>query len=651
MADIIKSLTSEEVLNNQKLYGKNVINHKRKNILIIILEFLIKQPIFYFAILCISLYIYNGEILNCILFSIISIIILLIHSYLLIKIKKVMKIMCKNKKIIVTVIRDDKEKQIYSDELTINDIVILKKGDKIEADSIILECDNLCVDETNLGGNIVNKSFDLLDKNAKYKSNYVYSNTFVTNGIAKVKVMNIGNNREFVKNIKNNCKITNNNLVKKANKFSKILTVFIILLSLISIISVIINKTNIILGLLSSISILLNIIPLNYSLIIFYHQINGIYKNISKSAVIKDINNLETLKDLSYLIVDKTNYITLNKMKVKEVYSNNIHNEELIKNGLLALNCEKNDKLKKAIEEVNTQYIEDYKIIKRYPYSNKTKIIANIYEKDNEKFMFAVGNLESIFDISDLDVEQKYKLYTFQKDLYKRGLHILAVSSDLIEKEEDDFFNYNLHFDGIITFYEPLKDDIKDVVKQAQNMNINIIMLTEDNELISKKIGNEIGLKNYENVITNKELNDIKIEDKINDLGIIINISEKNKERIINYLKNNNKKVGATINDLQINNGADINISIEKLDNDLIYDKSDLVLLEDNFKVIIDTINKSKNIYNNIKNILKYLIIVTCITTIITSVLSIIFNIMISPIYILILIFIYSIISIMLYRK
>ena len=651
MADIIKSLTSEEVLNNQKLYGKNVISNKKKNILIIILEFVVKQPIFYLSILCISLYIYKGEIINSIIFGIISIIILLLYSYLLIKTKKITSIICKNKKTLVTVIRDDKERQIYSEELTINDIVIIKKGDKIEADSIILECDNLCVDETNLGGNIVNKSFDLLDKNAKYKSNYVYSNTFVTNGIAKVKVINIGNNREFIKNIKNTCKISNNTLVKKANKFSKILTIFIILLSLISILSVIINKTDIILGLLSSISILLNIVPLNYSLIILYHQINGIYKNISKSAIIKDINNLETLKDLSYLIIDKTNYITLNKIKVKEIFSNDIHNEELIKNALLALNLIKDDKLKLAIEEINTQYIDDYKLVKKYPYSDKTKIIANIYEKDDEKFMFAVGGLESIFDISNLDVEQKYKLYTFQKDLYKKGLHILAVSSDLIEKEEDDFFNYNLHFDGIIAFYEPLKDDVKNVITQAQNMNINIIMLTHDNELISKKIGNEIGLKNFENVITNKKLDDIDIKDKINDLGMIINISEKNKERIINYLKKNNKKVGITINNSQINENSDISISIEKFDNDLIYDKSDLVLLEDNFKIIIDTIKKSKNIHNNIKNILKYLIIVTSITTIITSILTIIFKIMISPIYILILIFIYSVISATLYRK
>ena len=100
MADIIKGLTSEEVLNNQKLYGKNVINNKRKNILIIILEFLIKQPIFYLSILCISLYIYNGEIINFILFGIISIIILLIHSYILIKIRKITNIICKNKKTI-----------------------------------------------------------------------------------------------------------------------------------------------------------------------------------------------------------------------------------------------------------------------------------------------------------------------------------------------------------------------------------------------------------------------------------------------------------------------------------------------------------------------------------------------------------------------
>ena len=398
---------------------------------------------------------------------------------------------------------------------------------------------------------------------------------------------------------------------------------------------------------------MLNIIPLNYSLIIFYRQIKGIYKNIDGYATIKDINKLETLKDLSYLIIDKTNYITENVMKLKDTYSNQIHNEALIKNGLLALNFLNNDKIKQALEEVNTQYIDDYKLIKKYPYNNKTKITASIYEKGNEKYIYAIGGLESIFDISNLDVEQKYKLYTFQKDLHKKGLHIMAVSSDIIENEETDFFNYNLHFDGIIAFYEPLKENINNIIKEIQNMNINILMLTNDNELISKKIGKDISLNNYEKVISNIEINELDDINKLKEVGIITNISDKNKERLIDLLIKNNK-VGITINDiddLKPTINSNIRICINKLSSDLIKDKSDLILKNDDLNLIIKAIKNSKLIYNNIKNILKYLVIITSITVIITSIISILFNFAINTVYIFILICIYVILSIVLYNN
>ena len=133
-------------------------------------------------------------------------------------------------------------------------------------------------------------------------------------------------------------------------------------------------------------------------------------------------------------------------------------------------------------------------------------------------------------------------------------------------------------------------------------------MLTNDNESISKKIGKDISLKNYENVISNDELSKIDDINKLKDVGIITNITAQNKEIILNLLIKNNK-VGITINDiddLKYINNANIKISIEKTSSDLIKDNSDLILKNDDLSLIIKIIKMSKIIYNNIKNILQF---------------------------------------------
>jgi len=635
MKDKYTGLTEIEVLNNQKLYGKNVITYKEnKTLLKNILKFL-KYPTFLLLVILVILYIVLGEIIYATIISIISIIILISNIYQQIKLNKIGESLNKINQDKCRVIRDNKTIIINSDEVTIDDIIVLNEGDRVSADAIILESNDLYADESVLIKNNINvsKSYNLLDKDATLKSNYVYKETLITRGNGIAKVTNIGNKTEYGKIINLSKKENNSNLEKQINKLYKILTIISIITLVIVGVILIINN-NVIIVTLSGTTILLTIFPIitpqTFKLII-KNKLHEIAKN---KAIIKKISNIETISKITYLCVDKIGIVTENKMKVSEFYST-IDSKKAIFNCIMASDKNSKDTIDKAMFEFayenNIELDKNFRLVKKYPFNLKNKMTANVYEYNNELYIYVKGALNSLFDICDLDVEEKYKLHIFQKQLYKKGLQVMAFASKKIDKIEIDIFKYNVDFNGILGLCNIVKSDVKEGIENCRQLGINVIMMTNDNKEISSSIGKQIKIDNYKSVVSGKELDDISDDElarKIKDIGIFSKLSEKHKLRIVNILKNNNEIVGITgysVNDLKILKCSNVGMTISNIGTEVSKEFSDLIILDNNFKTIVNTIKDTRKINKNIKKIIHYLLTINIIL-ILLSLITIIFN-------------------------
>ena len=82
MSNVNECLKTEQAINNQRLYGKNIISYKKQNILLLIFEFIIKQPMFYLGIIGTSIYIYLNKYIYALIFIIITILILTYSIYI-----------------------------------------------------------------------------------------------------------------------------------------------------------------------------------------------------------------------------------------------------------------------------------------------------------------------------------------------------------------------------------------------------------------------------------------------------------------------------------------------------------------------------------------------------------------------------------------
>ena len=623
MKNEYNGLTEKEVLNNQEIYGKNIIIYKEKNKLLKNIINILKEPMFLLLIICVVLYAFLGELTDAIILGIAVICVIGIQVYQQIKTNKTIESLQKIKVDTCKVIRNGKEVTINSDEVTIDDIMVLSEGDKIIADAIILESYNLHTDESILTGESipVSKSYDLLDKEAVLKSNYVYSGTLITKGNGIAKVTNIGNKTEYGKIATHLSNIIEENspLQKQINSLVKVFTIIAIIAFILVSILVGINNQNIIDGILSGLTIAMGAIPEEFPLVLTVFLSMGAYRIAKNNAIIKNLSSVETLGEITYLCVDKTGTITENKMEVKEFYTT-IDNNSAILNCLLASEVYAYDPMEQAIIDYasknNVRINDEYQLIKKFPFTNETKMMANIYEYKKEKYIFVKGALESLFDICELDVEEKYKLYNFQKQLSKKGLRVIAFASKKIDEVKEDLLYYNVEFNGIIGLYDPPKKNVKKSIKICKDAGIKVMMITGDNKETASAIGKQIGIENYKNVISGKELENMSDEEltsKIKTIGIFARVIPEHKLRIINALKNNNEIVAMTgdgVNDAPALKSAEIGISMGKRGTEVAKEASDLILLDDNFTTIVNTIKDARRIYQNIKKSIYYILII-----------------------------------------
>ena len=612
-------LSNSEVEKKWQMYGKNIIdfntnNKFKENSLLII-----KNPIFILLFVTIILYMVLKANISLLILCITLIILLIIKTIQTLKINKTEKQIKNILSDYCSVIRNGKEERILFEDVTIDDILILKEGDKVCADAIILEDYNLYTDESCFTNDYthVEKSNSLLNPNSNLKSNYVYKGTYITKGYGIAKVISIGNNTKIAKN---NPIINTNNKESKLQLLTKKLSTLCIITSIIGFILTfiicILLKIELAYSLINSISISLICLFTNPKFNVRYLLNNEKEILMNKNSIIDDYLTIENINKLTYLFIEQENFICENKILIKQICPL-VESSELITNALLSTPEYDYELYKEAYKNYlgakNIHFNKnEYRLIKKYKYSEKTKMCANIYEYENENYIYAMGDLESIYDICELDLSIKYQLHNIEKEYQKQGLEIIAIASKKVDKIESKLLNYdNLKFSGIIGLYKPLKENIKEVIKNLQEKNIKIIMVSKSNKNIAGYIGKQIGINNYKNIITEKELEKLNKEDLnlyIKDLGIICETTTHNKN-IINYLKNSDEMIGLTCNEVkeqEIIKNINLLISTKENRTDITKDLSNITLLKNDLSIITEIMNYSKLINHKIKKFILY---------------------------------------------
>jgi Ca2+-transporting ATPase len=605
---------------------------------------IVKEPMFLLLVACGSLYLILGDIQEGLMLLSFVFVVMGIEFYQEKKTEKALDALKDLASPRALVIRDGMTIRIPGKEVVTDDVVVLKEGDRVPADAMVLESSNLSADESLLTG----ESAPVRKREWKEGDNifipggddlpFVYAGSMIVQGSGLVKVTATALNSEIGKIGKalDSVKEEPTRLKKEMGTLVTRLAIIGVILCILVISVYTITRGDLLKGFLAGITLAMAMLPEEFPVVLTIFLAMGAWRMSKKSVLTRKPAAIETLGSATVLCSDKTGTLTQNKMTVTRLFNGTGFTgvvpggpfdepfHEIIEYGILSSQLNPFDPMEKAIINTGEQYLLNSEHIhtnwvmeKEYPLSKDLLAMSRVFSNTgtSELVIAAKGAPETIFDLCHFDVETISRFEKAISEMASDGLRVLGVARARLNSGElpSQQHDFDFEFLGLIGLSDPIRKNVPDAVKECYKAGIRVIMITGDYPVTATNIGKEIGIKNPELCITGSDLNKMTEEelcDRIKDVNIFARVIPEQKLKIVNALKRNNEIVAMTgdgINDAPALKASNIGIAMGEKGTDVAREASSLVLMDDNFSSIVGAVKMGRKIFDNLQKALGYI--------------------------------------------
>lgn len=450
-----------------------------------------------------------------------------------------------------TVLRDGKELEISVDEVVLDDIVVIRPGQSIPVDGIIIEGSS-AVDQSALTGESIPVEKNIGDQ--------VIAATINKTGYFKFKAQKVGGDTTLAKIIElvEEASSSKAPISKLADKISGIFVPIVIGIAIVATVVWLITGASFDFALSIGISVLVISCPCALGLATPVAIMVATGKGASNGILIKSAEALETAHLINTIVLDKTGTITEGKPKVTDIVTANNTAEQYLLQIASSVEKPSEHPLAEAIVAYATEKDIVIKDISQFDSISGKGIVAVIDGKEIIAGNYALMNEKNI-DVS------AYKNVSDQFAQDGKTPLFFADSQKLL---------------GIIAVADVLKPTSKEAIEQFKSMNIEVVMLTGDNKRTANAIQQQLGINH-----------------------VLAEVLPQDKEAEIKKLQQSGKKVamvGDGINDAPALVRADVGIAIGA-GTDIAIESADIVLIKSDLLDAVTAIQLSKSTIRNIK--------------------------------------------------
>lgn len=656
-------LSHDEARGRIAHYGYNeLIFHRSRSLPLMLLdEFLALFPVLLMIAGILSFianYLSPGEAYDLIGIALLGVVILnaLVSFYQNYKVEKLMMAFLDYIPKSVNVLRDGEVENLDAKRLVPGDILLVQEGDKISADGVIIEANQILVDESILTGESVpalkNASSEIINESA-----LAYSGAMVVKGSAHILVTHTGRDSKIgmISEMSQTVKPDLTPMQKELKNFVGKITWLALVIGLLFFALGFVIGNAFWTNLVFAIGIIVANVPEGLLPTVTLALTQASVRMSKYNAVIKDILSVETLGSTTVICTDKTGTLTCNKLHVEKLYLdfNDMEVDELqqfqhnrASQTALEIMALCNDAVETTHNHNSKQITGDPTEVALATFTNRftgyqtirdqftlqhtrsfdpqTRYMTTTHlTRGGSLYLTAKGASEAIIERCQsvhsegfsrpFRENEKNQLLEKAAEYSRHGLRVLALAYQVVNQADQE--PEQMIFVGLTAFVDPPRREVPAAVAACKTAGIRIIVMSGDQAETVVYIARKLGIVNQPHVITGEDIEAMSHDQLITILKekevVFARIAPEQKLNIVAALKSMDEVVAMTgdgVNDAPALKRADIGVAMGMKGTDVAKEASDIILLDDNFATIVRAIEQGRAVYDNIKKFITYIL-------------------------------------------
>ena len=573
----------------------------------------------------------------------------------------------------VKVRRQGKVIEIPRHDVVVGDVVLIEVGDEVPADGKLINVTDLQINESALTGEPMAEKTLLEKGDGAYPPNVVLRSTMVMNGRGEFVTTVVGDATEIGKVAQKSTEQTavQTPLYVQLDKLAKMISKIGSTVSVAAFVIFLVHDmmTNpawggkdyfylaeIVLNyFMMAVTLIVMAVPEGLPMAVTLSLALNMRRMLKSNNLVRKLHACETMGAVTVICTDKTGTLTQNKMQVDSLLLKN--GDEALLDAAIALNSTAELNEGKAIGNPTESALlfwlldqgkdyavlrKQFKVIKQLPFSTERKFMATLAEVGGELYLLVKGAPEIVMKKCQMDDKEQMQILEELKAWQHKAMRTLAFAYKKVEEVngtasgdvktlfEQVINDKDLQLQAITAINDPIRPDVPAAVRECRQAGIEVKVVTGDTAATAMEIGKQIGVfedeaENIgadgdmtsldEQMITGEQweaLSDDEAYERAKDIRVMSRARPTDKQRLVHMLQKRGGVVAVTgdgTNDAPALHYAHVGLSLGS-GTSVAKEASDMTLLDDSFKSIVNAVMWGRSLYRNIQRFLFFQLVV-----------------------------------------
>jgi Ca2+-transporting ATPase len=383
-------------------------------------------------------------------------------------------------------------------------------------------------------------------------------------------------------------------------------------------------------ALLAGIAIGMAMLPEEFPVVLTVFLAMGAWRIGKVGVLTRRASAIETLGSATVLCTDKTGTLTENRMSVTSLWlpSGEVAAfasdrpipegfRYLLETAALASSVEPDDPMEMALHEAANAGLRTNRpseLLHTWPLRPGLLAMSNAWRAGDVVKISAKGAPEAISTLCQLTPDLLSILTDAVEAMAVRGIRVLAVAHAIAPDPNwaETQHSYNYELAGLVGLADPIRASVPAAVAQCRSAGIRVVMITGDHAATALAISHQAGIVGDE-VLSGAEIAGLdgdELSERLKTVNVFARIMPEQKLRIVQALKASGEIVAMTgdgVNDAPSLKAAHIGIAMGKRGTDVAREASAIVLLDDDFESIVQSVRLGRRIYDNIRKAMAFI--------------------------------------------